>query len=243
MVLARTVESPDLFLPEFCTSTRVPLRPDDGYLLSLPGSYPSGAVGRLAIALSGQGVLAGGRCVLQGRKPHRYHSGLAGEAKRSCPSPVLWLLGVDAVILLNHHLLVTPSYYYFRFDQARTTEQGHNLVLAATFSKSAGRIAIDDRNRVLGFLIPGSDFWVYGNRLHAERSIGPEKKRMALIGWDELFFFSNTDSWQRNRVALSFDKGISDRLAIEPYLLHQTDGHIHPGNVNAFGLVFKVRVH
>ena len=170
---------------------------------------------------------------------------LVSQARLSArvPSPVLWLLGVDAVILLNHHLLVTPSYYYFRFDQARTTEQGHNLVLAATFSKSAGRIAIDDRNRVLGFLIPGSDFWVYGNRLHAERSIGPEKKRMALIGWDELFFFSNTDSWQRNRVALSFDKGISDRLAIEPYLLHQTDGHIHPGNVNAFGLVFKVRVH
>lgn len=159
------------------------------------------------------------------------------------PNPALWLLGVDAGILLNRHLLVTPSYYYFRFDKTRGTEQGHNLVLAATFSKSAGRYAIDDRNRVIGFLLPGSDFWAYGNRLRAERSIGPEEKRMALIGWDELFFFSNTDSWQRNRVVLSLHKGITDRLAVEPYFLHQTDGHTRPGNLNAFGLILKARIH
>jgi len=170
---------------------------------------------------------------------------LVSQARLSTgvPNPALWLLGVDAGILLNRHLLVTPSYYYFRFDQARTTEQDHNLVLAATFSKLAGRYAIDDRNRVIGFLISGSNFWGYGNRLRVERSIGPEEKRMAVIGWDELFFFSNTDSWQRNRVALSFHKGITDRLAVEPYFLHQTDGNTRPGNVNAFGLVFKVRVH
>ncbi len=229
----------------------------------LNASFPRGWVTVLMTAvccLSACTALRGQSDVLQ--LPHRdreswpemdmyYRAGrridltLVSQARLSTgvPNPALWLLGVDAGIVLNHHLLVTPSYYYFRFDQAQTTAQGHNLVLAATFSTSAGKYVIDDRNRVVGFLIPNSDFWVYGNRLHVERSIGPEEKHMALIGWDELFFFSNTDSWQRNRVAFSFHKGINNRLAMEPYFLHQIDGHIRPGNVNAFGLVFKVKIH
>jgi hypothetical protein len=180
-----------------------------------------------------------------GRAASHLELTLVSQARLSTglPNPELWLLGVDAEVPLNRHLLMTPSYYYFRFDQGGSTNHGQNVVLATTFRQSAGRYTIDDRNRVIGFLIPGTDFWVYGYRLRVERSIGPEEKRMALIGSDELFFFSNTDTWQRNRLALSFHKGITDLLAVEPYLLHQTDGHISPGHLNGFGVILKVTVH
>jgi hypothetical protein len=116
-------------------------------------------------------------------------------------------------------------------------------VLAASFEKRVGRYTVGDRNRVIGFLTPGGDFWVYGNRLRLERTIGPEEKRLSLIAWDELFFFSSTDSWQRNRMALGFHKGLNDKVAIEPYYLHQVDGHTRSGDVDALGVIFKVRVH
>jgi hypothetical protein len=159
------------------------------------------------------------------------------------PNPVLWLLGVDNDVLVNRHFLITPSYYYFRFDQPGSTAQGHNLVLAATFTQGAGRLRIDDRNRMIGFLITRNDFWAYGNRLRFTFPIGPEEKRVSLFAWDELFFFSSTSSWQRNRMAFGVHDGLTDRVAIEPYFLHQTDGHLRPGHLNTFGLVLKAKIH
>ena len=116
-------------------------------------------------------------------------------------------------------------------------------MLAASFEKRVGRYTVGDRNRVIGFLLPGSDFWAYGNRLRVERTLGREEKRLSLFAWDELFFFSSTHSWQRNRMALGFHKGLTDRVAIEPYYLHQIDGHARSGDIDALGVIFKVRVH
>jgi hypothetical protein len=93
------------------------------------------------------------------------------------------------------------------------------------------------------FLTPGGDFWAYGNRLHLERMIGAEEKRLSLIAWNEVFFFSSTDSWQRNRMAFGLHKGLNDRVAIEPYYLRQIDGHTRSRDVDALGVIFKVEVH
>jgi Protein of unknown function (DUF2490) len=158
------------------------------------------------------------------------------------PNPEIWVVGVDANANVYRHLLITPSYYYYKFDQA-SGPMGHgcNAVLAATIEETVRAFRLDDRSRIVAVLSPANNFWVYGNRGRVERGIRSENSRDFLFGWDELFYFSNTAAWQRNRVAVGFHKALSERIAVEPYYLHQTDGHSRPGNLNTFGIIFDVR--
>jgi hypothetical protein len=158
------------------------------------------------------------------------------------PNPDIWVMGVDANVTVMRHLLVTPSYYYYQFDQASgTLGQGQNAILATTIEETMRAYNFDDRSRIVGVISPSGNFWVYGNRARIERKIGSESSRDFWFGWDELFYFSNTEAWQRNRVAAGFHKAFSERIAVEPYYLHQTDGHSRPGDLNTFGVTFDVR--
>jgi hypothetical protein len=164
----------------------------------------------------------------------RLHSGL--------PNPETWVVGVDANANVSRHLLITPSYYYYRFDQALGgMGHGGNAVLAATMEETVHAFRLDDRSRIVAVLSPANNFWVYGNRGRIEHGIRSENRQDFLFGWDELFYFSNTAAWQRNRVAVGFHKALSERIAVEPYYLHQTDGHSRPGNLNTLGITFDVR--
>jgi hypothetical protein len=160
------------------------------------------------------------------------------------PNPETWVVGVDVNANVNRHLLITPSYYYYKFDQTSgSMGHGRNAVLAATIEETVHAFRLDDRSRIVAVLSPTNNFWVFGNRGRIERGIRSENSRDFLFGWDELFYFSNTAAWQRNRVAVGFHKALSERIAVEPYYLHQTDGHSRPGNLNTLGIIFDVRAH
>jgi hypothetical protein len=161
---------------------------------------------------------------------------------KTLPNPDIWVVGVDANVTVMRHLLVTPSYYYYQFDQASgTLGQGQNAILATTIEETMRAYSFDDRSRIVGVISPSGNFWVYGNRARIEHKIGFESSRDFWFGWDELFYFSNTEAWQRNRVAVGVHKAFGERIAIEPYYLRQTDGHSRPGDLNTFGVTFDVR--
>jgi hypothetical protein len=167
-----------------------------------------------------------------------------GRFSRSLPNPEIWVVGVDANVMVTRHFLITPSYYYYQFDQeSGTMGHGHNAILAASVEETVHAYRLDDRNRIVGVLSPSGNFWVYGNRGRIERRIGPDSSPDFLFGWDELFYFSNTTAWQRNRAAVGFHKAFSQRIAVEPYYLHQTDGHSRPGDINTLGITLDLRVH
>jgi Protein of unknown function (DUF2490) len=164
-----------------------------------------------------------------------------GRLSSNLPNPEVYVFGIDANITVNKYVLITPSYYFYRFDRpARTLGYGQNPVLAVTVQATKHGFRVDDRNRFVAALSGGDNFWVYGNRLRVERRIA--SSRDFLFGWDELFYFSSTAAWQRNRIAVGFHKSFDERLAVEPYFLHQTDGHSRPGDLNALGIIFNVRL-
>jgi hypothetical protein len=56
---------------------------------------------------------------------------------KNLPNPDIWVVGVDANVTVMRHLLVTPSYYYYQFDQASgTLGQGQNAILATTIEET-----------------------------------------------------------------------------------------------------------
>jgi hypothetical protein len=164
-----------------------------------------------------------------------------GRLSPDLPNPEIYVFGIDASIAVNKYLLITPSYYFYRFDQpAKTLGYGQNPVLAATVEMTKHEFHFDDRNRFVAVLSGGNNSWVYGNRLRIERQIAGS--RDFLFAWDELFYFSSTAAWQRNRIAVGFHKSFNQTFAVEPYFLHQTDGHSRPGDLNTLGIILNVRL-
>ncbi|MBB5327817.1 DUF2490 domain-containing protein [Tunturiibacter gelidoferens] len=164
-----------------------------------------------------------------------------GRFSFDLPNPEIYVFGIDANILVNKYLLITPSYYFYRFDQpAKRLGYGQNPVLAATVEVTKHRYRIDDRNRFVAVIGGGDSFWVYGNRLRIEQKF--TRSRDFVFAWDELFYFSSTGAWQRNRAAVGFHKSFDERLSVEPYFLHQTDGHSRPGDLNTLGIILNVRL-
>jgi hypothetical protein len=161
----------------------------------------------------------------------------------SLPNPAVYVFGVDANVVLNKFLVVTPSYYFYGFDQQGASfGYGHNLILAATVGASWRQYQLDERNRVVGVLGKDTAYWVYGTRARVERTLGNPNRHDYVFLWDELFYFADTSAWQRNRIAVGLHKRITKKMAIEPYYLQQTDGHSRPGDLNTFGIIFEVRL-
>ena len=123
-----------------------------------------------------------------------------------------------------------------------TLGYGHNAILAGTLQASYRGFSLDDRNRFAGVISEAQSFWVYGDRIKVHHAVGASSRHNFLFAWDELFYFSDTHSWQRNRLEVGFHKYISDSLALESYYLHQTDGHSRPGEIDTVGLSLVLRV-
>jgi hypothetical protein len=159
------------------------------------------------------------------------------------PNPEIYLFGLDVNVTVNRHLVITPSYYFYRFERpTNTLGYGQNPDLAATVKWERHGYTVEDRNRFVAVLRKDDNFWMYGNRLRVERNVGCATGRDFLFVWDELFYFSNTGAWRRNRVAVGFHKTFDERMAVEPYYLHQTDGHSRPGDLDTLGIILRVRL-
>ena len=59
---------------------------------------------------------------------------------------------------------------------------------------------------------------------------------------DEVFYDSVASAWIRNRFYLGVAKKVNKNFTLEFYYVRQNDSHSHPGDINALGSTFKVRL-
>jgi Protein of unknown function (DUF2490) len=155
------------------------------------------------------------------------------------------VLGTDFNFDVSKHLVITPSYYYFGFRSvAGAKGHGHDPILAATLFSRYGALTISDRNRFIGALgIAGTqDFWVYGNRSRIDYKLGLDDWQTSLFVWEQMFYFSNSGGWTRNRLAIGVRKAFNEGMAINMYYQRQTDGHSSAACINGIVVLIELRL-
>jgi hypothetical protein len=65
---------------------------------------------------------------------------------------------------------------------------------------------------------------------------------MSLYAWDEIYYFSDTGGWTRNRFALGGRKALNATVAISLYYQHQLDSHSKPARIDTIGLTTELRL-
>lgn len=166
-----------------------------------------------------------------------------GRFSAEFSNPATYLSGVDVKVAAGRFLEITPSYYFLRFISA-SDRRGHFQVpmLTATARRNWERWVVADRNRFLGAIGTGNDFWIYLNRPRVDYRIGPATKGASLFVWDEIFYFSSFHAWTRNRFAAGARKIFGERWAADAYYLRQDDRRGQPRDINGLGLTFEVRI-
>src|SRR5579864_4522480 len=160
-----------------------------------------------------------------------------GRLSTEYPNPETYLSGIDLKLGIGRHLEITPSYYYLGAI-GLTGRSGHFQVpmLTATVRNTWSRWTIADRNRFLGAIGGGNDFWIYVNRPRVDWRVGASSMGTTLFLWDEAFYFSLFHGWTRNRFAAGARKEFGKRWAADAYYLRQDDSRIQPRDLNGLGL-------
>jgi hypothetical protein len=158
-------------------------------------------------------------------------------------NPATYFSGAEATIGIGSHLLVAPSYYYLAY---RTTagQSGHFHIpmLAATLKVARERWTVSDRNRFLGAIGGGNDFWLYLNRPRVDYTLGSPRWGTSAFLWDEVFYFSVFHKWTRNRSAAGVRKAIHKNWAVDLYYLRQDDSKLQPRVINGVGATLELRI-
>lgn len=87
----------------------------------------------------------------------------------------------------------------------------------------------------------GTRFWVCQNRPRVECGISAMWPRASVFLWDEVSYYSNSESWTRNRVAAGVRMQIDAGWTLDPYYLHQYYLHSQPGHIHVIGFTAAVR--
>ena len=165
-----------------------------------------------------------------------------GRFSTGYPNPATYLSGVDLKIGVGSHLEVTPSYYYLAFEST-SGSKGHFQVpmLAATVRIEHEGWKFSERNRFMGAIGGGREFWIYVNRPRVDWEAS-RKWSASLFAWDEVFYFSLLNKWNRNRFAAGARKAFGERWAADAYYLRQDDSVLQPRRINGLGLTLEVRI-
>jgi Protein of unknown function (DUF2490) len=165
-----------------------------------------------------------------------------GRFSSGYPNPAAYLSGLDFKLNAGSHFEFTPSYYYAAF---RTTsgKKGHVQVpiFAMTMRATRKSWTVSDRNRFLGAIGGGKDFWIYRNRPRVDYNLSA-KSRTTVFVWDEVSYFSLFHRWNRNRFAAGLSKAFNEKWAADIYYLRQDDSVVQPRDMNGLGLTLALRI-
>ena len=166
-----------------------------------------------------------------------------GRFSAGYSNPATYLTGGDLKVGAGRYLEITPSYYYLGFITV-TDRRGQFQVpmLAGTVRDTWRRWTVGDRNRFMGAIGGGSDFWIYVNRPRIDCSVGSSRLGTSLFAWDEMFYVSLFHQWTRNRFASGIKKSLNERWAAEVYYLRQDDSKFQPRRINGLGITLEVRL-
>ena len=161
---------------------------------------------------------------------------------RNVSRPVNERVGAGILVRCGNYLTLLPSYLYVASQPTSTNHSTeHRITLEATPKFPIRSFVVSDRNRVeFHFHSPSPNFVQYRNRIQIEHAL----RLRDLHGFvaDEVFYDSVASAWIRNRFYLGVAKKVNKHLTLEIYYVRQNDSHSHPGDINALGSTFKVRL-
>ncbi len=161
---------------------------------------------------------------------------------RNVSRPVNERVGAGILVRCGKYLTVLPSYLFVASQPTsinHSTE--HRITLEATPKFTIRSFVVSDRNRVeFHFHSPSPKFVQYRNRTQIEHTL----RLHDLHGFvaDEVFYDSVASAWIRNRFYLGVAKKVNKHSTLEIYCVRQNDSHSHPGDINALGSTFKIRL-
>jgi len=166
-----------------------------------------------------------------------------GRFSTQFANPATYLSGLELNAGIGPHLVVSPSCFYLAFKNPAGKE-GHFQVpiLAVTGKQTWGRWTISDRNRLMGAIDGGNNFWAYLNRPRIDYSVGRGSWHMSTFAWDEMFYFSVFHGWTRNRFAVGARKAFTKNIAADIYYLRQDDARSQLHDFNGLGAALEVRI-
>lgn len=166
-----------------------------------------------------------------------------GRLSTEYPNPETYLSGIDLKLAIGRYLEITPSYYYLGAT-GLTGRSGHFQVpmLTATARNTWNRWTVADRNRFLGAIGEGNDFWIYVNRPRVDYSLPLARWRTSAFVWDEVVYISLFHEWSRNRFASGLRKSFNEYWATDVYYLRQDDSRIQPRRINGLGVTLEIRI-
>jgi hypothetical protein len=160
---------------------------------------------------------------------------------RNVTHPVDERAGAGLAFKPHRSLTVTPTYLYTAQQPAEGRKNfEHRLILNVTGRFSLGKFNFTDRN-LIEFRVRHAlnDIRVYRNRLQVDYPVKLGDFGFRVFVADEIFHGLRPGAWDRNRVAAGLLKQFSPRTYAEFFYLRQNDGRSRPGDVHAFGTLFR----
>lgn len=161
--------------------------------------------------------------------------------------PVDERIGGGLAFKPNKYLTLMPTYLYVDqqpYPGRRISE--HRLILNVTGKFNLGKFLFTDRNLFERRARHNSrDFTVYRNRLQIDHPAKLGSFSFKPFVADEVWYstqqgIAGRQGWFRNRISVGIIKQFSERMNAEFFYLRQNDGIARPGDVHAFGTLFRV---
>jgi hypothetical protein len=101
---------------------------------------------------------------------------------------------------------------------------------------------VSDRNMIERRFREPENSSRYRNRLQIEHPIRTGEVKLRLFASDEVFYDWAVASWVRNRFSVGAGKQFAAKLSLDFYYMRQNDSHSHPGDLNVFGTLIKIKL-
>lgn len=131
---------------------------------------------------------------------------------------------------LNKHITVSAGHSYLQSDGSVNFRQ-HDILAAAAFSHSFGKIIVEDRNMFKKMLISNNpSTHVYRNRIRAGYPFSLYSNKGSIYVVDEGYYSLDNGRWSRNRIGLGINYTLSQNINLDVSYLRQKD--VISGRIN-----------
>lgn len=124
---------------------------------------------------------------------------------------------------LNKHVSVSAGHFYLQSNGISRFSE-HDIVVAAVFSRSFGKLVLDDRNMFRKVMItnnPGDI--IYRNRVRASYPFSFHSETGTFYLFDEGYYSTNKGLWSRNRIGSGMSYNIFRQMNLDVSYILQDD--------------------
>jgi len=140
----------------------------------------------------------------------------------------------------EQHLVLSAGYQYSETIQSGPPSHEDRIIAQLTPQHRPGAgFFLADRNRVEFRWVNGKYSTRYRNQLTVERSFRGPGFRFTPYAWGELFYDSQTHSWNENRYAFGVQLPYKRRFMLDNYYQRQNCTTCNPEHLNVWGLTLN----